>query len=274
MLINFFSHRLSISNYYFSHKKGEPESGLERITQEQENRRSYRRNRGFFKGTLAGIVAFAISYGTTSASQYDPTLDLPVSPHYHNANGTVPVPDDHDDPKDEPPPVFFGEEIESENDTLVYVLDISGSMGQEDRLLRAKREAEKSIKGLSPNIRFNVVSYSCEIKRLWRELQHATDSAKAEACAYIGTLGASGGTGTGPAVALGLSDKEVQAVALLTDGAPNCGASGTEGHRTMIRSKNTEGATINVFGIDASGSYRAFCMNVAADSGGSYFDLP
>jgi len=47
-----------------------------------------------------------------------------------------------------------------------------------------------------------------------------------------------------------------------------------DGHRAMIRRNNTQGATINVFGISASGSYRAFCQAVASDSGGSYFDVP
>ena len=53
-----------------------------------------------------------------------------------------------------------------------------------------------------------------------------------------------------------------------------CGANGASGHRSMIRNANSQGATINVFGIAASGSYRAFCQGVAADSGGAYFDVP
>jgi Mg-chelatase subunit ChlD len=71
-----------------------------------------------------------------------------------------------------------------------------------------------------------------------------------------------------------LADKENRSVVLLTDGAPNCGASDIDGHRRMIRAHNTQGATINVFGIAASGTYRSFCQNVATDSGGSYFDVP
>ena len=76
------------------------------------------------------------------------------------------------------------------------------------------------------------------------------------------------------ATALALAEKSNMTVVLLTDGAPNCGANGASGHRRMISSANTQGASINVFGIAASGSYRAFCQGVAGDSGGSYFDVP
>ena len=36
--------------------------------------------------------------------------------------------------------------------------------------------------------------------------------------------------------------------------------------------KGTTG--LNVFGIAASGEYRAFCQGVATDSGGGYYDVP
>ena len=42
----------------------------------------------------------------------------------------------------------------------------------------------------------------------------------------------------------------------------------------MIRSANRQGAVINVFGIAATGAQRRFCQQVAADSGGSYIDVP
>ena len=67
---------------------------------------------------------------------------------------------------------------------------------------------------------------------------------------------------------------------LLTDGEPNCGlydeydSFNIEAHRNVIRMENRQHAVINVFGIAASGQYRRFCQNVAADSGGSYFDVP
>ncbi|MCW8140010.1 MAG: VWA domain-containing protein [Planctomycetota bacterium] len=210
--------------------------------------------------------------------------------------GPPPTPDDgdRDDPRDEPPPVIYGEEITSENDTIVYVLDRSGSMDWDDasftdldgnrrtgnRMERAKVELSRSIQGLSRNFRFNVIAFDCATHQWQRRLQEANDTNKAAALAWVRRLSPGGATGTGPAVALALySDRDNKSVVLLTDGEPNCGLDdgndfSLEAHRRVIRNENTQRAVINVFGIAARGQWRRFCQNVAADSGGSYFDVP
>jgi Mg-chelatase subunit ChlD len=205
----------------------------------------------------------------------DPELDLPViDPKERPAMVPAPSPPPPEgDPRDEPGPVFFGEEIESENNTIIYVIDCSGSMGR-DRLTKAKTELKRSIEGLPANFSFNIISYHCYMIRFWPNLQRATDSNKEIAKKGVDGLGASGGTATGPATAMALDDKQVMSVVLLTDGGPNCGAQNKEGHRRMINNANSQRATISVFGISASGDYRAFCQQVASDSGGAYIDLP
>ncbi len=195
--------------------------------------------------------------------------------------------DEGDDPRDTPPPVIYGEEIDSENDTIFYVLDISCSMDWDSqsyttldgstrrgpRIDRAKAELSRSIMGLAPNFKFNIVAYDCSTRQWQRDMQPADDANKASALAWSNALRPTGATGTGPATVLALGDKDNMAVVLLTDGAPNCPYN-MNSHRSMIRTANTQGATINVFGIAASGSYRSFCQGVASDSGGSYFDVP
>lgn len=255
---------------------------------------------------LAGLILWTV------ARAQDPALDLPVSPESHQTAaavrsslllgrtmpspvGTAPVPP-QDDPRDEPAPVFFGEEIDTAGGALVYVLDVSGSMGAwwrpagagptqpggtkwPTRLDAAKAEACRSIAGLSPGLRFNVVSYNCVMAQLWPEARPASAPNTRAACAWVQALNSSGGTGTGPGCAVALSDRSASALVLLTDGSPNCGAgSGFVGsmarHREIIRVANTQRAAVNVFGIAATGDMRRFCMDVAADSGGSYYDVP
>ena len=205
-------------------------------------------------------------------------------------------------PRDTPPPVLYGEEIVAENDTLIYVIDRSGSMAWDNlafigldgqartgcRMDRAKVEISRSIMGLSANFKFNIVAYDCMLY-LWRNgLSPADDMAKQAALGWVNMLIPQGATATGPAVSLALGDRTNHTIALITDGAPNCGVPAyqpfyTSGwfdenaaigqHRQMISSNNAQGARINVFGIAASGSYRNFCQVVAADSGGSYTDV-
>mgnify|MGYP001416143884 CR=1 FL=1 len=237
-------------------------------------------------------------------------LDLPLSPPTYQgpplptprppAPPAPPAPPPMDDPRDTPPPTIYGEEIVSENDTLVYVIDHSGSMQLDPqgylplvggpttgtRMERAKNEISRSIQGLSPNFRFNVVAFDCATMTWQASLVQATDANKQSALAWVARLQPTGATGTGPATALALADKGNRLVVLLTDGAPNCGVPefdastlGDESlwlasHRRLISGANTQGARVNVFGIAASGLYRQFCQDVANDSGGAYVDVP
>jgi hypothetical protein len=250
------------------------------------------------------------SGGSAPAPYTPPTivktgLDLPLNPDTHDVfrdaalgnykpkgeEGELPqyeIDPDSPDPTDEgPPPVFFGEEISTENDTIVYVIDISCSMisstdpfvgadGQThtgNRLDRAKAETIRSIMALSESFKFNVVSYDCITNTWSSELKKASEANKAAASAWVNALKVAGGTGTGPAVVLGLNFGDVMAVAVLTDGEPNCGVD-MEGHRQMIRVQNDQGARIDVFGIQATGIYRSFCRSVASENSGTYFDVP
>src|SRR5262245_12292927 len=78
-----------------------------------------------------------------------------------------------DEQKDPPPPVIYGEEIESENDTIFYVIDMSGSMAFEaaapdggprvTRLELARAEAARRISALPGTARFDVIAYDCRV---------------------------------------------------------------------------------------------------------------
>lgn len=227
---------------------------------------------------------------TTGTGAPQSELDLPLGPPAAPVvpPAQVPEEDDDDDPRDTPPPTIYGEEINTETDTIYYVLDISCSMDWDSqsyttldgqtrrgvRMDRAKAELARSIQGLSDNFKFNVIAFDCGTRQWQRSMVEADDGNKQAAIAWCMGLQPTGATGTGPATAMALGERENKTVVLLTDGAPNCGANGESGHRRMISSANSQGATINVFGIAATGSYRAFCQGVAADSGGSYFDVP
>jgi hypothetical protein len=223
-------------------------------------------------------------------------IDLPLSEPAYVGDPAKPDPPPAtdggtDDPRDEPPPTIYGEEIDSETSTIIYVIDVSGSMDMDSqsyttfegrrssgtRMERAKAELMRSISALSRNFKFNCISFDCGTYQWSNGLKEANDGNKASALAWARALRPLGATGTGPATALALGqDRHNKSVVLLTDGAPNCGTprETMEEHRSMIRNANSQRAAINVFGIAASGSYRSFCQQVAGDSGGSYFDVP
>lgn len=225
-------------------------------------------------------------------------LDLPITdPRLQKkVAGPPPPPEplEYLDPTDEPP-IFYGEEIDLEDDSLIFVIDGSGSMsfpangaqrgrmaGELSRWDVVKAELKKSINAMSENIEFNIVKYACDIVFWSDTMKPANEANKASASAWLDRFvhgrtawdGIHGGTGTGPAVAAALGVKDNLNIVLLTDGEPNCpwGHDSFNEHRNAIRINNTQGAVIDVFGVVASGQHRAFCQAVAADSGGSYYD--
>lgn len=227
-------------------------------------------------------------------------LDLPVQPPVLRVEAPPqktpppppPPPEVEDvaveDPRDTPPPTIYGEEISTEKDTIVFVIDRSDSMrngwgwilgprGKEvygSRMDKAKVELVKCIQGLASSFRFNLVSYNCRTSQWSESLQPATESNKGSAAAWVWALEPMGGTMTGPATALGLSFSPNTTVVLLTDGAPNCGASGTFGHLAMILKTNTQGAQITVFCISpVQERFRQFCRSVASLTGGRYIEV-
>lgn len=213
-------------------------------------------------------------------------LDLPVAPPQRgDAPPEAPEEEDEEDPRDTPPATFYGEEIDTETDEIVYVIDASGSMvstgydayvtpdgrpSQGTRWDRAAAETIKSIRNLADNFRFNVILYNCSVTQWRSSLVDADPPNKQAAEAWLrGVNWANGGTGTGPATVIGLRQGS-EHVVLLTDGEPNCGSND---HARMIQLHNP-GATIDVFGIQARGQWRAFCQRVARENGGRYVEVP
>lgn len=202
-----------------------------------------------------------------------------------------PEPDDPgDDPRDTPPPVFYGEEIDTETDSIIFVIDISGSMNVDGRMQRAQAELIRSVNGLASCFRFNAIAYSDVVYEFAPRTLEANPLNKAALAAWILNYNARGATATGPAVAQALSDRSNLSVVLLTDGFPNFGVPLpgitpntppaqwlvmlAQAHRRVIRQANAQGASIDVFGIATFAETRAFCQGVASDSGGRFTDVP
>lgn len=225
--------------------------------------------------------------------------DLPIQPTHFGAKPTsapIETPEASEDPRDVPAPTFFGEEIDVTNDSLIYVIDISGSMTMatepfEDengkivphgtRLDRAKAELKRSIGGLPENFTFNVFVYDECVKGCWPAKRAATTANKTTAFGWVDALKPEGWTNTGLALQTALADKQNSAVVLLSDGAPNfldCAAryvASFDDHARLVRSSNTQQARIDTFGIGISGdpTTRAFMQRLASESGGTYRDV-
>ena len=82
-----------------------------------------------------------------------------------------------------------------------------------------------------------------------------------------------GGTGTAPAVVRALEEWDTLDIILLTDGHPNCGAPGTEGHTQMILDANLQGAAIHTYGIGSDGISETWLAELSAITGGVHIHI-
>lgn len=166
---------------------------------------------------------------------------------------------------------FYNEEIEATS--IIFVIDISGSMSFNERLMKAKIELADAIRSLPSSFSFNIIAFDCSMRRWSITRREATDANKTSAISFVSSLVPMGGTGTGFAVALGLSDIANQTVLLLSDGGPNCGLTAPQ-HLSMIRSANARNASIHAFAISPTTTARSFLQSIAAQNNGRYVEIP
>ncbi|HVY62099.1 MAG TPA: hypothetical protein VHF22_10625 [Planctomycetota bacterium] len=214
--------------------------------------------------------------------------DLPIGNPQQGAEIADPPKDPVEDGDN--PPKIYDEEIPTKTDSIIYVIDISGSMDWDDhtytdsdgtqrsgpRIDRAKAELRKSIIALPPDFEFNVFAFDCGMRRWSASKQKAEPGPKASAISWVTHLQCGDATGTGPAVAAALGDKANFTVVLLSDGAPNCPFYSDEIRQTlnMIVSADTQGAVIHCFGIACYGEFEQFMRDVASRTGGRYYGVP
>jgi len=253
-------------------------------------------------GGGGGLTGGTTAPGATAApAQIERDIDLPIgAPTVAGTKPTTPPPPTPPPPPPptQPvgnPPTIYGKPLQSENSTVFFVIDISGSMGWDmgqytapdgstqvgDRLDRAKANLARCVQSLPSNFKFDMLSYDCGTYPWQAALVPANAANVQSALSWISNLQPQGATGTGPACATALAaDRSNMLMVLLTDGGPNCGAGDGNNdpatynaHRQMIDQANTQKAVINVFGICATGDMKTFCMGVASDNGGTYTDV-
>jgi HEAT repeat protein len=106
---------------------------------------------------------------------------------------------------------------------LVFVLDVSRSMGWNERLVAAKEEILKVLEQLPATTRFNVVTYSDDAAAWQDALTTASRGHVRRAVDFVRALRPDNGTNTHAALARAFQDPEVDTVFFLSDGHPSVG---------------------------------------------------
>lgn len=158
---------------------------------------------------------------------------------------------------------------------IVYVLDISGSMGS--RIQRADDELEQALQGLHANETFNIVAFSGGSLLFDPDMADVTPGSLQKASGFLRGLEIGGETNLGDAVARALMLRDVNEVVILTDGVPTVGETDFHALARTVRRLNLRRARISTIGLvgrNADGTDNSFeaaslLQELARDSNGS-----
>ena len=163
---------------------------------------------------------------------------------------------------------------ERKDATLVFVIDVSGSMDSDNRLGLVKRSLKLLVNQLGENDKVGVVTYGSQAREV---LQPTSAFHKQRIINVIDNLKIEGATNAEAGLRVGyamaakhLQQNRVTRVVLCSDGVANVGMTGENGLLATIRSKAKEGITISTVGF-GMGNYNDTLMERLADGGnGNY----
>ena len=155
---------------------------------------------------------------------------------------------------------FFG--LRAEGRVFIFVVDRSGSMTDEDRLSRAKRELIRTVNAMQPPQRFQVIFYNDRATFLGDLPKTADYPSKDRLARWLSLIDADGDTDPRAALSLALGQRP-DAVFLLSDGAF------PEGTPAEVARLNPHKIPIHCVDL-AGGAAGDDLKTIAQDSGGQF----
>jgi len=157
---------------------------------------------------------------------------------------------------------------------MVFVLDVSSSMNQEDKIELMKYALNEMVAIIRPQDKISLVTYSTHARVI---LDAATGNEKGEANQKVDHLKASGLTAGGAGIKLGYKQnmKEfipggVNQVIIITDGAFN---RSSEDYIKYVRKYKKKGVNLSVVGIKNSDKDEEKMIEAAQKGGGRYIPI-
>src|SRR6266540_2670925 len=162
-----------------------------------------------------------------------------------------------------------GEDLAKTDDGMdyVFVLDVSGSMANDGKLLLSKDSIGAFIQELGEKDRFEVMTFNVQPSLAFQQLRPATPPAKQDAIAYLATQQARGGTVLNPTLTTAYkyadADRPLNVV-LLSDGLTE-----QQERRTLLELIRTRPRNAKVFCIGVGNDVnRPLLEQLAQDAGG------
>jgi Ca-activated chloride channel family protein len=157
---------------------------------------------------------------------------------------------------------------------LTFVIDVSGSMGREDRLGLVKKCLRMLVERLKEQDRIGIAVYGSRGRKL---MSHKGLDEKDEILAAIESLQAGGSTYAEEGIRIGYEMAEkaykkghINRVILCSDGVANVGQTGADDILEVIKQKADKGITLSAIGF-GMGNYNDVLMERLGDKGNGYY---
>ncbi len=142
---------------------------------------------------------------------------------------------------------------------VIFVLDTSGSMGEDNKMEKAKAALRHGVNTLDARDRFNIVSFAGEEHLLNETLLAGNDDGKRQAREFIDRMKATGGTNINDALLAAFKQanpggklepsERTQMIVLITDGQPTVGETQPKRIMEHIRQANKTQIRLFTFGV-------------------------
>lgn len=154
---------------------------------------------------------------------------------------------------------------------VVFVLDRSGSMGDDGKMEQAKKALQYCVARLGTNDRFGIVDFATDWNEMDGALLPATVENKARAKRYIEGLDAAGGTNIEAALTEGLKllarpEGRVPMMFFLTDGVPTVGQTDVNAILARVADAN-KSVRARLFDFGVGGDVNTLLLDKLADAG-------
>ena len=166
------------------------------------------------------------------------------------------------------------EAINEKGNNLVFLIDVSGSMGSNDKLPLLKRAFSYLVDNLTEKDTISIVTYSGNERVV---LEGCPGNKRAEILNAINSLKASGSTNgeAGLKKAYQIAESYMieggnNRIIMASDGDLNVGISSTEELEKFVAGKRDQGVYLSVLGF-GSGNYRDAKMETIADNGNGIY---
>jgi Ca-activated chloride channel homolog len=157
---------------------------------------------------------------------------------------------------------------------VVFVVDVSGSMSEDDKMEQARRALLYGVRGLRPGDRFNVIAFSGDVRRMENGLIAADAAGRRRGVDFVGTLRPRGGTNINDALIAAMEQFPRQGstrprmVVFLTDGLPTVAETRPERIVENVARSGRSGVRLFSFGVGFDVNTRLL-DRIAAENGGT-----